>query len=45
VPLVLGELVPDEDELELSEPLLEVALLPLDGWVEVLLEVELLWSG
>jgi hypothetical protein len=29
--LLLGELlVPEEDELELSAPLLEVALLPLD---------------
>ena len=53
--LLLGEvLVPDEDEVELSEPLLEVALLPLDGWVEELLELfglefvevpELLWFG
>ena len=52
VPLLLGEvLVPDEDELELSAPLLEVALLLLEGCVEVLLElsglleVELLWFG
>ena len=51
VPLLLGEvLVPDEDELELSAPLL-VALLPLEGCVELLLElsglleVELLWFG
>jgi hypothetical protein len=55
VPLLLGEVVvPDEDELELSAPLL-VALLPLEGCVELLLElllelsglleVELLWFG
>jgi hypothetical protein len=38
--LLLGELlVPDEDELELSAPLLEVALLPLDCCPEVLLEL------
>jgi hypothetical protein len=51
VPLLLGEVVvPDEDELELSAPLL-VARLPLEGCVELLLElsglleVELLWFG
>ena len=40
VPLLLGEVLdPDEDELELSDSLLEVALLPLDGWFEELFEL------